>query len=75
MTTKTFKEASSLDSVGLALADVVQVSRSLENLRQNLSHHQRGSEAYLEILAEVAVSRSLEGEAYEPACGHRYRRG
>lgn len=59
MNTKVAKEASSLATVEWVFSEVDQASDTLRSHQQDLSRHKPGSEACLEVLAEVAVAAEV----------------
>jgi hypothetical protein len=59
MSTKLAKEARSLDTAEYALKEVIAASKSLDTLEQDMRRHKRGSDPYLETLAEIAVAAEV----------------
>ncbi|MGH9455312.1 MAG: hypothetical protein ACRD2O_15230 [Terriglobia bacterium] len=59
MSTRVVKEDTLLETVEWALAEAVEAAKSLQDGRENLRAHKRGSEAYWEALAAVAVAAEV----------------
>ncbi len=59
MSTKVAKEEALLDTVEWALAEAIEAAKSLEARRDNLQANKRGSDAYWETLADIAVAAEV----------------
>ncbi len=53
------KTTPTLETVELLLGEVAECYRPFEKLRQKLSRLRRGSEAYLDLLAELEVAAEV----------------
>ncbi len=59
MSTRVVKEDALLETVEWALAEAVEAAKSLQDRRENLRAHKRGSEAYWQALTAVAVAAEV----------------
>lgn len=59
MNTRVAKEAPSLVTVEWLLTEVSEASDRLGRHQQELSRHKRGSDSYLQALAEIAVAAEV----------------
>ena len=59
MSTKVAKEVPSLATVEWLLTEIDEASDTLKKRQRELSRHKRGSDSYLEVLAEIAVAAEV----------------
>jgi hypothetical protein len=55
----TTKAKPSLDLFELILEEAVEIGQRIERLRSKLRHLKRGSEAYFDVMSEIAVAAGV----------------